>query len=252
MKYTVLGFQQQKLLEEELKVDDALILRTIKDMYSSASMEFIIEDKQKYMWINYSYLAAQIPIAGSKRTLMRRITTYEEKGLLDRKLKHEKGKSRGNFSYIAPTKKLDSLEDYTPYDKLSQGLCQNDIRVMSKRHNKDSSIRDTSIKDNKYIYSSIIDYLNKKADKNYKATTQSTKTKINARLNEGFTLEDFKKVIDVKCKQWKDTDMDKYLRPQTLFGTKFEGYLNEEVVAKENKETTANWREVTSDYDNKR
>ncbi len=47
MKYTILGFQQQKLIDEGLDATDALILRTIKDMYSSASMEFIIENEKK-------------------------------------------------------------------------------------------------------------------------------------------------------------------------------------------------------------
>ncbi|WP_431030032.1 conserved phage C-terminal domain-containing protein [Lysinibacillus sp. LZ02] len=75
----------------------------------------------------------------------------------------------------------------------------------------------------------IIEYLNVKASKNYKATTTATKRLINGRLGDGYTLEDFKRVIDVKVKQWlHNPDMNKYLRPDTLFNaTKFEGYLNE-------------------------
>lgn len=69
--------------------------------------------------------------------------------------------------------------------------------------------------------------MNEKAHKNYKYSTLKTKSFIQARLNEGFTLEDFKKVIDIKTKSWLGTDMEMYLRPQTLFGTNFEGYLNE-------------------------
>lgn len=76
-------------------------------------------------------------------------------------------------------------------------------------------------------YSDIIDHLNKKAVKQYKHTTAKTKTLIQARWNEGFRTDDFKKVIDTKVSDWKDNDMSKYLRPETLFGTKFEGYLNE-------------------------
>ena len=49
---------------------------------------------------------------------------------------------------------------------------------------------------------------------------------IKARLSEGFTIEDFKTVIDKKCAEWLGTDYEQYLRPQTLFGTKFESYLN--------------------------
>lgn len=72
----------------------------------------------------------------------------------------------------------------------------------------------------------IIDYLNEKAQTRYKATTAKTRSLINARLSEGFVVGDFKTVIDKKCAEWKGTEFEKFLRPETLFGTKFEGYLN--------------------------
>ncbi|MGE6516664.1 phage replisome organizer N-terminal domain-containing protein [Lysinibacillus sphaericus] len=78
-------------------------------------------------------------------------------------------------------------------------------------------------------YKEIIDYLNQKANKKYKHTSQKTQTLIKARFKEKFTLEDFKTVIDTKTAQWlADPKMSVYLRPETLFGTKFEGYLNEQ------------------------
>ena len=77
------------------------------------------------------------------------------------------------------------------------------------------------------IYSEVIKYLNEKANTNYRPSTKNTQSFISARLKEGFTIEDFKKVIDVKAKNWIGTDFEKYLRPATLFGTKFENYLNE-------------------------
>ncbi len=78
------------------------------------------------------------------------------------------------------------------------------------------------------IYGDVLDYLNKKTDKNYQSNSKSTKRLINARIKENFTLEDFKKVIDNKVASWKDDEkMNTYLRPSTLFGTKFESYLNE-------------------------
>ena len=78
------------------------------------------------------------------------------------------------------------------------------------------------------IYALVIDYLNVKADTKYRATTKKTQTLIRTRQKEGFKLEDFKKVIDTKVKEWRhDPNMVKYLRPETLFGTKFEGYLNQ-------------------------
>lgn len=82
-------------------------------------------------------------------------------------------------------------------------------------------------KDNNNIYSLVIDYLNRKASTNYRSTTKNTQSFINARVKEGYTVEDFKKVIDSKSKEWLNTDFEKYLRPATLFGTKFENYLNE-------------------------
>ena len=82
----------------------------------------------------------------------------------------------------------------------------------------------------KEIYISIVSYLNEKAGTKYKPTTPKTKTAIKARLSEGFTIDDFRIVIDKKCAEWiGDEKMEKYLRPETLFGTKFEGYLNAKV-----------------------
>ncbi len=79
----------------------------------------------------------------------------------------------------------------------------------------------------KEIYKEIVSYLNEKTGKNYRYTSQKTRTAIHARLAEGFKLEDFKAVIDRKCGDWLgDKKMEEYLRPETLFGTKFESYLN--------------------------
>ena len=81
------------------------------------------------------------------------------------------------------------------------------------------------------IYREIVEYLNAKAGTKYKPTTKATRDKITARLNEGFTVADFKRVIDVKTSEWlNDPKMAEYLRPFTLFGTKFEGYLQQKNV----------------------
>jgi uncharacterized phage protein (TIGR02220 family) len=77
------------------------------------------------------------------------------------------------------------------------------------------------------IYKTIVSYLNEKAGTRYKPTSAKTKSVINGRLAEGFKLDDFMVVIDKKCAEWLGNEkMEKYLRPETLFGTKFEGYLN--------------------------
>lgn len=72
----------------------------------------------------------------------------------------------------------------------------------------------------------VIDYLNEKAQTRYRANTPKTKQLIHARIAEGFILDDFKTVIDKKYAEWMGTEWEKFLRPETLFGTKFEGYLN--------------------------
>lgn len=74
----------------------------------------------------------------------------------------------------------------------------------------------------------IVDYLNEKTQKKFSAKTDATRKAISARLKEGYTIDDFKKVIDNKVSDWTDGDMQKYLRPQTLFRpSNFEAYLNE-------------------------
>lgn len=75
-------------------------------------------------------------------------------------------------------------------------------------------------------YKIIIARLNEKAGTSYRASSKATQSHINARIAEGYTVEDFYTVIDKKCAEWKNTDFEQYLRPSTLFGGKFENYLN--------------------------
>lgn len=92
-------------------------------------------------------------------------------------------------------------------------------------------------------YKEIIDYMNQRYGTNYKTTTTKTRDLIKARINEGFNVEDFKIVIDKMGCEWMGTDMQKYLRPETLFGNKFESYLNRNV-----KMTTKNIELSEEDY----
>ena len=72
----------------------------------------------------------------------------------------------------------------------------------------------------------IINYLNAAIGTKYRYQSKLTQRLINARFKEGYTVDDFKTVIDKKAKEWKGTEMEQFLRPETLFGTKFESYLN--------------------------
>lgn len=82
------------------------------------------------------------------------------------------------------------------------------------------------IEKRRLLICSIMDYLNAIADRHYKYTTTSSITLISRLLNQGYTFSDFCNVIDKKTKDWNLTDFAKFLRPETLFGNKFEGYLN--------------------------
>ena len=86
-----------------------------------------------------------------------------------------------------------------------------------------------NLEDNLDIYIvEIVNYLNEKTGKKFSSNTASTRKHIIARLKEGRTVDDFKKVIDTKCAQWLGTQFSGFLRPETLFApTKFENYLNE-------------------------
>ena len=85
----------------------------------------------------------------------------------------------------------------------------------------------TKGKPEKYLVRIPLAYLNHSVGKNYKYLEKNLKHII-ARFNEGYTLEDFKQVIDVKTEEWKDNpEFFKYLRPETLFGSKFDSYLNQ-------------------------
>ena len=82
---------------------------------------------------------------------------------------------------------------------------------------------------NKYaICKEIIEYLNLKTGKNYREFSKANKKVIRAKLEEGYTKEELMKVIDNKVFSWSGTIYERYLRPATLFGDKFDEYLNEE------------------------
>lgn len=127
-------------------------------------------------------------------------------------------------------------------ERLPVGI-PNDNQVVGSRYTQDRIGKD-SIDNNIYSraedsptehpeqadVTEIVEYLNQAAGTSYKPNTPKTVRSIKARMKEGFTVDDFKTVIDKKVSEWAKTDMQKYLRPETLFGTKFEGYLNQQII----------------------
>ena len=122
------------------------------------------------------------------------------------------------------------------YESDQQNNQQADQRLTSKTAKSDHIQEYKNIKEYKNIYSAecveIINYLNGRCGTSYKPFTKDTVELIGNLLDDGFTVDDFKQVIDKKSRQWlNDNRMCKFLRPKTLFSGKFEGYLNEHAPA---------------------
>lgn len=135
------------------------------------------------------------------------------------------------LSVTANKEYVENLGDVSSMDT----KCIQNVRVGKVSIGK-VSIGKSSIGKNTYspslpsVAEDIVTFLNSMVGSNYKSTTSKTRKLIAARLAEGFTVDDFKAVITKKAKEWQGTDMAQYLRPETLFGTKFEGYLNQPEV----------------------
>ena len=98
----------------------------------------------------------------------------------------------------------------------------NNSRVSEEKKEKDEL---------KEVRKEVISYLNKAADKRFSSNSNNAKKFISARYNDGYRIDDFKLVIDNKVSGWKGHEKwDKFLRPETLFGNKFESYLNEKPI----------------------
>jgi len=105
--------------------------------------------------------------------------------------------------------------------------CTSESPAIPKSTSKITTKKEKNKQKNEVI-AEVIDYLNKKTNSAFKVNVQKNRQVILARLNEGFTLDDFKKVVDTKTEEWSgDRYWSRYLRPTTLFGTRFDGYLNQ-------------------------
>ena len=131
---------------------------------------------------------------------------------------------------------------YANNHKKEEGLFQNNNRGCAKECitktnilNNSSTIVNNIYNNIKSSVSSILSYLNSKVGVMYKPSNTKTISLIKARLREGFTFDDFKSVIDKKFEAWKGTSFEQYLTPFTLFGDKFEIYLNQKIVKVEDK-----------------
>ena len=119
-------------------------------------------------------------------------------------------------------------------EKPLKSINEKTIKVVDKKTIEKplKSINDKTTKSNNDLIKKIIDYLNEKTNKTFTIKNKQTLRFINARIKDGYNEIDFKKVIDIKAEKWLNTSMEDYLRPQTLFSQKMEGYLNEKTNKK--------------------
>lgn len=255
MKYTINGFSQETALDmratvtqngrtKTIKLDctDLLILRWIVDFYPS--MKKTIIEGVEYAWLDYKSFVEDMPLLGlSNQSLYKRCMKMVQLGVLT----HKTLRSGGTFSYYgfgpeyqrlvngrhaakqapaategtrADTTNVDATQFQSPDDEPQPLIAEPQT---TKQQDKPDAIKE------------IVDHLNARLGTHYRPTTQATRKLLKARLNEGFTVEEIKTVIDKKAAEWLgNASMAQYLRPETLFGSKFESYLNARTATRTN------------------
>ncbi|MEG0309199.1 MAG: conserved phage C-terminal domain-containing protein [Clostridium sp.] len=269
MKYTIMGFRQEKLVQLGLDTLDATILRYFIDFKESKGMKVKIVDGQVYYWVRYDGVLRELPILNMKKcTVQSRFFKLRDAGVLT----HQVIREGGTYSYFGIGEKYielisssvniedessnqvkeasenlgadnnvksvdenkDSVDvDYYSGDGNPQGVDGNLKGYQCESTTNNSSTKDSSIKYNNNLaflrkgVFEIINYLNLQTGKKFKSDTKVTLSLIKTKFQEGFTVEDFRTVIDNMKSRWTGTKFQEYLAPTTLFDSKFETYLNQ-------------------------
>lgn len=217
-------------LARELGLNEAIMLQQMHYWLIKSSHEF---EGVKWFYKTLEDWQTEFPF-WSTMTIRRTLTNLEKQKVI----------RIGNFN----KKKFDKTKWYTiEYQCVNRRCVQYEQTMCSNRtdgcvQNEQTYTREytetttennvTEEKPLKVVWTEetkhIIDYLNKRTGKKYSVKTKKTAQLIHKLLDNGFTVEDFERVIDIKCKQWLNNEnMNQYLRPRTLFSEKFEDYLNE-------------------------
>jgi uncharacterized phage protein (TIGR02220 family) len=213
---------ERKVKEESYVTIQAFMVNELhlsgNELITYAVIYGFSQDDNSWFVGSRSYLAAWCQT--SEKSVTNNLKKLLDRGLLRKRTKTEHGCTFNDYQAIVPSsiggKKVPSTgEESAP-----------DTGEESSPHTLEDS--HTSSEDASILFSEIIDYLNEKANRRYRPSTPKTREHIRARWSEGYRLDDFKHVIDVKVADWLGDDkMDRYLCPDTLFGTKFEKYLNQ-------------------------
>lgn len=197
--------------------------------HNKANEVHFINDK--YWTFNSARAFSEMFPYVSQSTIQRAISHLEKEGLIEIGEFNERSFDRTKWYALTDKGWLLFQNDKLDWSKWVMDVGQNDQTIPDN-----NPIYINTNTNNKYIVEQVINHLNEKTSSNYKTTSKKTQSLINARLKEGFSVDDFIKVIDTKTADWiKKPDMRQYLRPETLFGTKFESYLNQKPSATGNK-----------------
>lgn len=263
MKYTLEGFSQEAALSMQdtitedgrtkiIKLDiiDLTIIRWIVDF--SPNMKKVLIEGTEYVWLDYSAFVEDMPLlALSKQSLYKRCMKMVRLGVF----KHKTVRSKGTFSYYAFGPEYSRLVG--GYNRASQAPATTQAPAQDAWADTTNATPEqfqTPAADPQPLLDEpqapaqpkepdpteeVVDHLNQRAGTHYKPTSASTRKLIKARLKEGFTVDEIKLVIDKKCADWLNNPaMVEYLRPETLFGNKFESYLNAKSMPQNNPNNT--------------
>lgn len=207
-------------LATKIGLNEAVVLQQIH--YWLGISKHTIEGRT-WVYDTYEEWQKQFPF-WSVSTIKRTIRSLEMLGYLLSENWNEMKMDKTKW-YSIEYEKMQELEDdqpehQTPFveEKASKGVSEQ-MKESAASHSVKKEIP----------YAEIICYLNEKTGKNFKQDSTKTREMIHARYGEGFTLEDFHRVVDLKSAEWiSNPDWNKFLRPETLFGSKFESYLNQQ------------------------
>ncbi|MEB3057519.1 conserved phage C-terminal domain-containing protein [Bacillus pseudomycoides] len=209
-------------LASRIGLNEAIFLQQIH-YWLNRSKHFY--DERSWVYNSVAEWVKQFPF-WSENTIRRIVKNLEDEQLL----------VIGNYNRA----KFDKTKWYSiNYERLRLLESTNDVPNLGRRSTQNGQMdvpnlgkpipetnTETTSKIKEYIVE-IVNYLNDVCGSSYRSTSKKTQTLIKTRLIEGFTVDNFKAVIDIKAREWLRTEQAKYLRPETLFGTKFESYLQQ-------------------------
>ncbi|MDS9473204.1 conserved phage C-terminal domain-containing protein [Sporosarcina pasteurii] len=241
-------------LVKEVGLNEAILLQ---QLHYKSLISKNIRDGYKWVYRTYEEWKNEEFFFWSERTIQRVIHRLEEKGFIVstdayNRMKMDKTKwYRINYSMLQHQTGQNDLSNVTKSPEgEAQSVMSSDDKMSLAITKEVKSIKKHTVGQHPDAVA-VINYLNEKAGKQYKASSKATERLVNARFREGYELADFKNIIDTKVNMWlNNTHWNKYLRPSTLFNaTNFENYLEEFRSANGTRSATNNGLPILPELD---